>query len=326
MSPDGGVLTLGETMASLRSSGPLRLGGPLHLSIAGAESNVAIGLARLGHRASWAGVVGADELGALILRILRAEGVALGAARVEPAAPTGLILFEHRIADITRVQYRRAGSAGSRLSPADVDAAFAAGPPAVLHWTGITPALGEAPRQAVAHAAALARAAGSLRSFNVNYRAALWPRHDAAAVISSLAAGADLVVAAADELFLAVPGTGPSGRGGSRDEPEQARILLESGTGEVLVTAGSAGATLYRPDGMWQQPAAHVRAVDSVGAGDAFIAGYLSGLLDGLAPQDRLARAATTAAFSVAALGDWEGLPTRAELPLLASGPGATLR
>ena len=325
MSPDGSVLTLGETMASLRSSGPLRLGGPLQLSIAGAESNVAIGLARLGHRASWTGVVGADELGALILRTLRAEGVAVGAARAEPDAPTGLILFEHRIADITRVQYRRAGSAGSRLSPADADSAFAAGPPAVLHCTGITPALGEVPRQAVGHAAALARAAGSLRSFNVNYRAALWPRHDAAPVISSLAAGADLVVAAADELFLAVPAAGQSGRG-SRDEPGHARILLESGTAEVLVTAGPAGATLYRPDGTWQQPAAQVRAVDSVGAGDAFIAGYLSGLLDGLDPQDRLARAATTAAFGVAALGDWEGLPTRAELPLLASGPGATLR
>lgn len=320
------MLTLGETMASLRSSGPLRLGGPLHLSIAGAESNVAIGLARLGHQASWTGVVGADELGELIVRTLRAEGVAVSTARVEDA-PTGIILFEHRLADITRVQYRRAGSAGSRLSPADADDAFAAGPPAVLHYTGVTPALGEDPRQAVTHAAALARAAGSLCSFNVNYRAALWPQHEAAAVISSLAAGADLVVAAADELFLAVPAPGgPSDRGGSRDEPGQARILLESGTGEVLVTAGAAGATLYRPDGTWQQPAAHVLAADSVGAGDAFVAGYLSGLLDGLAPQERLARATTTAAFGVAAVGDWEGLPTRAELPLLASGPGATLR
>ncbi len=196
----------------------------------------------------------------------------------------------------------------------------------MLHCTGITPALGEVPQQAVTHAAALARVAGSLRSFNVNYRAALWSRHDAAAVISSLAAGADLVVAAADELLLAVPATSPSGRGGPRHEPEQARMLLESGTGEVLVTAGPAGATLYRADGTWQQRAAQVRAVDSVGAGDAFIAGYLAGLLDGLAPQDRPARAAATAAFGVAALGDWEGLPTKAELDLLASGPGATLR
>lgn len=72
MTPE--VVTFGETMAGFRAAGPLRLGGPVQLSVAGAESNVAIGLARLGHRVAWAGRVGADELGALVLRTLRAEG------------------------------------------------------------------------------------------------------------------------------------------------------------------------------------------------------------------------------------------------------------
>jgi len=67
------VVTFGETMAALRAQGALRLGGNLGLSVAGAESNVAIGLARLGHRVRWAGRVGADELGALVLRTLRAS-------------------------------------------------------------------------------------------------------------------------------------------------------------------------------------------------------------------------------------------------------------
>lgn len=86
------VMTFGETMAALRAHGALRLGGSLGLSVAGAESNVAIGLARLGHRVNWAGRVGADELGALVLRTLRAEGVDTGhAATDDTGRPTGSV-------------------------------------------------------------------------------------------------------------------------------------------------------------------------------------------------------------------------------------------
>src|SRR3954467_12814827 len=106
------VLTLGETMAAFRASGALRLGGTVQLSVAGAESTVAIGLSRLGHRVEWIGVTGADEPGALVRRTRRAEGVGRTWARVDPARPTGLILFESRVGDISRVTYHRAGSAG----------------------------------------------------------------------------------------------------------------------------------------------------------------------------------------------------------------------
>ncbi|MFD0658040.1 PfkB family carbohydrate kinase [Thermocatellispora tengchongensis] len=117
---------------------PAAHGGTLALSIAGAEANVAIGLARLGHRARWAGVVGQDELGALVLRTLRAEGVDVSTVRESGDRPTGLMIQESRIADITRVHYYRAGSAGSTLSPADATAALTPAP-RLLHVTGITP-------------------------------------------------------------------------------------------------------------------------------------------------------------------------------------------
>jgi 2-dehydro-3-deoxygluconokinase len=64
-------------------------------------------------------------------------------------------------------------------------------------------------------------------------------------------------------------------------------------------------------------PAVATPAVDAVGAGDSFVAGYLSGVLEGLDVADRLRRAVTLGAFSVSARGDWEGLPTREELPLI---------
>ncbi|WP_262403505.1 PfkB family carbohydrate kinase [Actinomadura sp. CNU-125] len=91
------VLTVGETMMALRSTGPIRLGSGFTTSIAGAESNVAIGLARLGHAAAWAGRVGADEPGRLVTRTLRAEGVDVSGVRRDGSAPTGVIMFEQRL-------------------------------------------------------------------------------------------------------------------------------------------------------------------------------------------------------------------------------------
>src|SRR5450756_2518542 len=157
-SPD--VVTLGETMVSLRTGAPLRLGGTLSMTMAGAESNVAIGLTRLGHAVRWGGRVGADEVGAYILRTLRAESVAVDTVVVDVERPTGLMLAERRVADVSRVSYYRAGSAGSALSAADA-AACLADAPRILHLTGITPALSASAAQAVTEAVRLARRAGA---------------------------------------------------------------------------------------------------------------------------------------------------------------------
>jgi 2-dehydro-3-deoxygluconokinase len=310
------VLTLGETMAAFRAAGALRLGGTVQLSVAGAESTVAIGLARLGHRVRWIGVTGADEPGELIRRTLRAEGVDLALARVDPAAPTGLILFEPRVADVTRVSYYRTGSAGARLAAADAAAAFDGDGPAprLLHVTGITCALGPGPRAAVATAITRARAAGSTVCLDVNHRRRLWSTAEAAAALRPLLPSIDVLVASDDELAVL------------SDAADPARALLDAGIGEVVVKHGAGGATSHRTGGSRHRPARSVPAVDTIGAGDAFVAGLLSGLLDGLDVPDRLDRAATTAAFAVATRGDWEGLPTRDELSLLDHAPGTALR
>ena len=141
------VLTTGEALAALRSTGPVRLAHELGLSVAGAELNVAIGLSRLGHAARWCGVLGEDQFGSLILRTLRAEGVDVSAVR-RMAAPTGIIVFEPLVAGVTRVDYHRAASAGSRLSADDVLGRLPQRP-RILHVTGITPALSECAADAI---------------------------------------------------------------------------------------------------------------------------------------------------------------------------------
>lgn len=310
------VVTMGETMAAFRASAPLRLGGTVQLSIAGAESNVAIGLARLDHRVRWIGVTGADEPGELVRRTLRAEGVDVSLGRVDPGAPTGLILFEPRVGDITRVSYYRTGSAGSRLDRADVDAAFAEAEPAprILHVTGITCALGPGPYAAVAEAVARARAAGCMVCLDVNYRQRLWSVDQAAAALRPLLPAIDVVVASDDEL------------GVLSDEGDPVGVLRDIGVRELVVKHGANGATSHTGLGSSYRPARSVPAVDAIGAGDAFVAGLLSGFLDRLDVPARLDRAVTTGAFAVATRGDWEGLPTRAELPLLDQAPGSALR
>ncbi|WP_407077279.1 sugar kinase [Streptomyces coeruleorubidus] len=306
-------------MAALRARGALRLGGSLGLSVAGAESNVAIGLARLGHRVRWAGRVGADELGALVLRTLRAENIDTGHAVTDDTGrPTGLLLTEPRLGTLTRVSYYRAGSAGSAVSPADVLPALAPGT-RVLHLTGITPALGPSAADAALTAAATAHESGITVCLDVNYRSRLWSADQARTALRPMLAHVDLLIASEDELPLVLERP-------AADEPEAVDSIVSAGVREVVVKRGAHGATSFTADGASDCAARQVDAVDLVGAGDAFVAGYLSGLLDGADIPARLRRAVTTAAFAVATRGDWEGLPTRDELSLFDQPDGTTIR
>lgn len=303
------LVTLGETMAVLAADrpGPLASGTPLRLGFAGAEATVAIGVSRLGHTASWIGRVGADSAGSMILDGLRGESVDVSRVRVDAAAPTGLMLRERRTPDHTRVTYYRRGLAGARLDPGDIDPELVARA-RVLHVTGITPALGDGPLAAVRRAVDLARAAGVTVSLDLNYRARLWNREEAAAELNHLVTRADVVFAGPDEASLVVPEADPA---------TMARTLLGLGPREAVLKLGARGAVAVTHDGEAVQDIVPVTPVDPIGAGDAFVAGYLAGLLDGTGLPDRLLLAATCGAFAVAAPGDWEGLPRRAELDLL---------
>jgi 2-dehydro-3-deoxygluconokinase len=317
------VLTFGETMGSLRAAGLIRDGGRMDLSLAGAETNVAIGLARLGHSVRWVGRVGDDELGQLARRTLRAENVLADLAVTDPSRPTGLMLLDPRIADVSRVNYYRAGSAGSALSVTDLEPAFEAAP-RLVHLTGITPALSASAAESTLWAAARARSVGALVSFDVNYRGKLWSREDARKVLAKLADSADIVIASEDELELVARPAAGSGHPAS--EGDAMAALAERGVAEVVIKRGSRGASAWRAGHSYNVPAHPVRVVDTVGAGDAFTAGYLSALLDGGDLEARLERGAVLGAFAVSRSGDWAGLPFREDLELLQHEPGATLR
>ena len=313
------LLTFGETMVSVRTARPMRLGGDAHLSVAGSESNVAIGVARLGHDAAWLSAVGNDEPGRLIQRTLRAENVDTTYLRFSDDSFTGFIAFDQPSHDITRVSYHRRGSAASTLTASEITAALTAANPRLLHVTGITPALSETARAATLTAVRTASAAGIQVSLDVNYRARLWSRAEASVAVRELLPHIHTVFTSDDELDLLTDASNPV-----------ADLLKTVET--LVVTAGGKGAWAHTKSAgpaevhTIHRPALPVTVVDSIGAGDAFVSGYLSATLDNLSTESRLERATTSGAFCVTAYGDWESLPTREDLSLLSHSQGTALR
>lgn len=330
--PGGGprVVTLGETMALMHSPG---VGSLAHVptvdvGVGGAESNAAIGLSRLGIHAAWLSRVGDDELGRRVVREIRAEGVeVIGVA--DPERPTGLMIKSHPVANSTAVRYYRAGSAASALTPADLPAGLIEDAE-VLHLSGITPVLGDTARHTVRAALERARSAGVRVSFDVNFRATLATREQAAPIFAEIAAGADIVFGGPEELSLlldAAAGPDPYPVPTSPDDEEQLlRALAAQGIGEVVDKRGPDGAWAL-VDGELTEAAGHrVDVVDTVGAGDAFVAGYLSAHLEGLGVAERLARANACGAFMCMSPGDWEGAPRPADLEALTSSDADPVR
>ncbi|MBL0704002.1 sugar kinase [Sinomonas cellulolyticus] len=302
-------MTFGETMALMRptSVGPLSHVSNLGLSIGGAESNVAIGLNRLGTSVTWIGRVGDDSLGDLVLRELAAEGISTVAIR-DPGAPTGLMVKETRTATASRVWYYRSGSAGSRLEAADLpDESIRKA--RALHVTGITPALSQSAATATLHAIDVAREAGTLVSFDLNYRAALWSPEAARGMYRQIVEKADVVFAGDDEAAILV-GPAPTSL-------EYAVRLAALGPSQAIIKSGADGCTAIIDGASHAKPAVETAVIDTVGAGDGFVAGYLAELLNGRPAEERLSTAVLVGAFACTVPGDWEGAPKRRELAIL---------
>jgi 2-dehydro-3-deoxygluconokinase len=295
------LVALGETMALFvtEPASPLRQAHTFVRSIAGAESNVAIGVARLGLATAWCGRVGGDALGLGVLDRLRAEGVDISRAIVDEDGWTGVLVRDRHNEQRINVAYARRGSAGSALGPDDIDADWV-GSASVLHVTGITPALSATAAAAVERALELAYTAGVEVSFDVNLRRRLWADGEAAGVLRSLVPRVNVLFATEEELAVL---------SGDSDVRRSAEWALGSGVRTVVVKRGAQGAIAFAHDEIVEAQGPQVSAVDPVGAGDAFVAGYLAAALTGEALPACLEQGCRTGAAAVQVPGDIEGLP-----------------
>jgi 2-dehydro-3-deoxygluconokinase len=298
---DPDVVALGETMLSLVAlDGPLERAETFHATHGGAESNVCVGLVRLGLRATWVSALGSDPAGERIAAALQREGVDLRWVRRDPDRPTGLMLRD----TLGAVRYYRTGSAAAALSVADLDGVPVERARAVF-VTGITALIGEAPGEAAA--ALLGRATG-LRVVDVNLRPRLWGSDRAVEVIAPLVASADLALAGEREWQAFEPGL--EGRA-------LAERIAARGPREVVLKRASLGASALGEDGRWVEHAPEPGPdVDPVGAGDAFDAGYLAARLSGGSVEQALASGAACGAAVAGCLGDTEGFPRPEPTPV----------
>lgn len=300
-----GVLTLGETMLLLSGTGVGEVGDLDHLRIGtgGAESNVAIGVARAGVRATWVGRVGADPAGDRVVRDVRGAGVDVVAV-VDPDRSTGLMMKERLADGRTRVTYHRRHSAGSALTPDDVPAGLVEGA-ALVHLSGITVALSESARETVRSVLDRAEAAGVPVSFDVNHRPKLLDAATAREHYLAVARRAAVVFAGDDEAHLLL-GTDPQAADPDPATDEDlARRLAALAGGRAVVKLGSRGAVAAVDGRTTRRAATPVRVVDPVGAGDAFVAAWLAATLTGATPDDALDRAADAGALACTVDGDW---------------------
>ena len=280
----------------------LRNAPALLVDHAGAESNTCVGLARLGLRTAWVSCLGADAAGDRILAAIRAEGVDVQWVERSATRPTGLMLKEPDAG----VQYYRRESAASAMGPALLDPVPVSEARAVL-VTGVTALIGAG---ALAAGLALLERARGLRVVDPNLRAGLWGSARRAALVRPFVERCDLVLAGFDEL-AEVLGAGKAEAAGGAEALARAATAL--GPREVVVRAASTVGALA--DGVWSElDIRRDAAVDPIGAGDAFNAGYVAVRLRG-GPVDAALRAGVRCGAAVTtALSDTAGFPRNAAL------------
>ncbi len=303
------VITFGEAMLLLVADrpGPLEQAEAFYKRTAGAETNVAIGLARLGLQVGWVSRLGTDSMGRYLLAAMAREGIDCSHVVCDAAQKTGF-QFKGKVLDGSDppVEYHRKGSAASHMGVADIDEAWLLSA-RHLHATGVFAAISASTLPAARKTMDLMRGAGRSVSFDPNLRPTLWATPELMRdAINDLASRADWVLPGLEEGRLLTGEATPEGIAG---------FYRQRGAKLVVVKLGNQGAYFEDASGSGHVagfPVAQV--IDTVGAGDGFAVGVISALLDGLSVAEAVKRGAWIGARAVQVLGDSEGLPTRAEL------------
>jgi len=274
----------------------------------GAPANVAVGLARFGVKTGFMGMVGSDGFGRFLARTLAEASVDIGPLRFTDAAPTALAFVSLRADGEREFLFYRSPSADMLFAPADVDEA-ALQRARILHFGSIS-LIGEPSRAGTLHAVAEARRHGLRVSYDPNLRLRLWPSEGAAREGMRLGLGlADIVKIGDEEVHFLT---------GIDDPVEGARALWHDGLSLMAVTRGARGCIWLTREAVGEVPGIAVEAVDTTGAGDAFMAGLLAGVIEaGEAPLeartlDRICLFANAAgAVTTTARGAIPSLPDR---------------
>ncbi|MFF7682868.1 sugar kinase [Microbacterium sp. NPDC007973] len=301
------VFTLGEALATFFVDDG---GEPSTFAVAGAELNTAVGVARLGHRSSWMSRLGDDAFAGLVRATLAAEGIDDRFVRAAPGKKTGLIVKQRLSDDLVRSEHYRVGSAASGLTAADFTADDLADVD-LVHVSCITASLGEGPRALFERVVREAAGRGIPVSLDTNHRPQLIDDAGLRDAVDDVIEHVDTLLCNEDEARVLT---------GLDDAEEAVATLLARGPRTVVVKLGRHGAVAGDAAGVRRAPAVQIPPPHHpVGAGDAFAAGWITAVLEGLPVDQALRRAAWCAARVVADPGDHTGFPSRDRLAEVAA-------
>ncbi|MGN8646318.1 sugar kinase [Gracilibacillus sp. HCP3S3_G5_1] len=296
------LITIGESMVLFipDSTGPLRFAERFSRKIGGAESNVAIALARLGHKTGWISKLGHDEFGLYVRNFIRSEGVDVSQVTFDNELPTSVFFKERRPNSDPAIYYYRKNSAFSSISKQELDHEYIA-KAKYLHLTGITPALSDSAQEAVFTMLKLAKENRQKIIFDPNVRLKLWSSKAAREVLVEIAKQSTIVMPGLEEGQLLT----------NKIIPEDiANDLLKYETEVVVIKLGEEGAFYATRNESAYVSGYKVRnIVDTVGAGDGFAAGFISGLLNGWSYSEAVKLGNRIGAYALEVEGDVEGYP-----------------
>jgi 2-dehydro-3-deoxygluconokinase len=307
------LVTLGEVLLrlSVPSPGRFETTRQLDVQIGGAEANVAAACARLGLRTAWISALPDNAWGDRVRRELRGHGVDCDHVVASPGARLGAYFLEYGVAPRPiQVLYDRRDSAFARLTPEMVD-----WEPVrrarLVHVSGVTPALGDNGRALVHRLLEEARAI----SFDVNYRAALWAPREARAFVQALLPHIRYFFVGQAEAQTVFEQSGPA-------EATLETLAKLAPKATIALLQGQEGSTVLDAGRLWRPGIRHaVQVVDPIGAGDAYVAGYLWATLRGQSTQQAVDAAATVAALKCSTWGDIAVITERDVMEALAGGP-----
>ena len=301
------LVTIGETMVSFvpKNNNSVQYGTDFSMRIAGAESNTAIGVQKLGHSAGWISRVGKDDFGQFILRMIRAEGVDTSQVTMDKEHKTGIMFKATSPSKETRVFYYRDSSAATYLEPALINESYIADTK-ILHMTGITPILSKSCYETLKYAIKAAKASRTLISFDPNIRFKLWKDQDYSNMMKEFISLSDILLIGlkeAEYLF-------------HNDNIDTICKMMFSlyNLQYVAIKDGSNGALVADKEHCHFIPAVNCKSIDPIGAGDAFNAGFLSGLLDNLDLYTCGRLGGIAGAYATTTWGDIEGLLSKEEM------------
>lgn len=307
------LVTLGEVLLRLSVPSPSRFETTHQLDVqfGGAEANVAAACARLGLRTAWVSSLPENAWGDRVLRELRGHGVDCSSVILRAGCRLGVYFLEYGVPPRPiQVLYDRSDSAFARLTPDMVDWKTVRDA-RLVHVSGVTPALGENSRALVRR---MVEEAAEV-SFDLNYRATLWSPADARSFALSILPRVRYFFLGQAEAESVLQATGKADTIVKRlaDLAPNATIaLLRGAEGSTVICRGEIREPKVRHD---------VRVIDPIGAGDAYVAGYLWAALRNRDAQDAVDIASTVAALKCSTWGDIAVIKERDVLDALAGGP-----